>query len=183
LAQLERPDPNSGVVVFFSDRNIDVYKTELSDEERHHRLEKFMLGLGKFYRSQIIVCKPHPLDKGVPIKEMELVDFQLCARSLLSQMYLQRNLEKVVACYSISSTSLLYSASIGIPSYSIFKYLGYSDDSNMKVFFNDASTKRSPFLYNLGAIDEIGRIDKLDIKPIKDNNAEIWSQLIYGNNS
>jgi len=178
-ARPKRQDVRTGMVVFYSDRNLDAYKSSLSQEDRRCRLEQFISRLGEFYSSHTIVCKPHPLDKGMPIEEMRLANFQPCEQPLLTQMHLQLNIEQVVACYSISSTSLLYSASIGIPSYSLFKYLGYGEDANLKIFFDSPKAQQNRYLYNLNALEEIGRIDNMDIEPVKMADAGDWDRVMY----
>lgn len=173
---------SDGIVIFYSDRHQDTYKSTLSEEEWHHRVEQFMHRLGEFYSAYTIVCKPHPLDNNVPIDEMRLVRFKLCEQSLLTQMHLQLNIDRVVACYSICSTSLLYSASIGIPSYNLFKYLGYDNVSNLKNFFDSHKARQNPYLYNLSRLEEIGKIDNLYVELVKNNNLESWGQIMYSGN-
>lgn len=177
-----RRQMGAGIVVFYSDRNLDAYRSLLSKEERHYRLEQFILRLAKVYDSCDIVCKPHPLDNGLPIDEMQLIRFQLCDQPLLSQLHLQLNIDRVVACYSVASTSLVYSSSIGIPSYSLFKYLGYSEDANLRIMFDSFNAKQNPFLYNLSMLKEIGRIDDMHIDPIKESNTVDWNRIMYPNN-
>ena len=181
-AKSKRQDMRTGLVIFYSDRNLDAYKSSFSKEDRSHKLEQFILRLGKFYDSYDIVCKPHPLDKGVPVEEMKLVNFQLCDQSLITNMHLQLNIDRIVACYSVASTSLIYSASIGIPSYSIFKYLGYGEDENLNIFFDSVKARQNPFLYNLSTLEEIGKIDDIDIEPVKEDNIMNWDRIICGDN-
>lgn len=181
-ARTKRQGIRTGIVIFYSDRNLDVYKSSFPQQERRYRLEQFILRLSKFYASHDIVCKPHPLDKGMPIEEMRLINFQLCDQPLLIQMHLQLNFDRIVACYSVSSTSLLYAASIGVPAYSLFKYLGYGEDANLKIFFDGPKLKQNPFFYNLSVLEEMGRIDNVDIEPIKGDNTGNWNRIMYGNN-
>jgi len=84
--------------------------------------------------------------------------------------------------YSVASTSLVYASSIGIPSYSLFKYLGYDEDANLRIMFDSLTAKQNPFLYNLSTLEEIGRIDGMYIDPIKENNLDDWNRIMYPNN-
>lgn len=181
-AKPKRQDIRTGMVMFYSDRNLDAYKSSLREEERHYRITQFILRLAKAYDSCDIICKPHPLDNGRPIDEMQLIRFQLCDQFLLSQLHLQLNIDRVVACYSVASTSLVYSSSIGVPSYSLFKYLGYGEDENLRIMFDGLNVTQNPFLYNISSLEEIGKIDGIDFAPIREENDVNWNQIISAYN-
>lgn len=172
-------DRADDLVVFYSDRYLDPYNSSFPREERSRLTEEFLRRLADFYKAQIIVCSPHPLDKGVPIDEMRAVKYTLSDQELLTQMYLELNRHRVKACYAVSSTSLLYSSSVGIPSYSLYKYLGYSEDKNLKIFFEGPAARKNPYLFNISSLEEIGRIDGLETEPARDGSAAAWDGLMY----
>ena len=158
---------------------MDPYKSALIPEERSRRTEDFLRRLAEHYTAQAIVCSPHPLDKGVPVDEMGAVKYTLSDQSLLTQMYLQLNRHRVKACYAVSSTSLLYSSSVGIPSYPLYKYLGYAEDGNLNIFFDGPAARKNPYLFNIAGLEDIGRIDDLEAEPARDDSSAAWDGLMY----
>jgi len=174
----EKRSSKKSVVVFYSNRNLEVFITDLSREKHSNKIRKFLRKLSVHYKDSTIVCIPHPLDKGNVIDEMQEIDFELCNDNLTSQMHIKSNPDIITACYSISSTSLIYAASVGIPSYTIFKYLEYNNELP-KAFFMDDHLMQVPFLYHIRKVEEIGEIDNIFIEPIENSSTEDWEKILY----
>lgn len=169
----------AGMVIFYSDRWLDQFKSKLLPEERHRLMQEFVRRLGERYKDQEIICSPHPLDKGVPIEEMSLVKHGISDQSLMAQMYLQKNLRRVIACYSVSSSALLYSSSIGVPSYSLYKYLGYGGDEHLQILFENAGARKRPYLFNISELGEVGAVDDFVAMPVPDEAMDGWEVAAY----
>jgi hypothetical protein len=176
----ERAPSVRDVIVYYSDRNIE-YVTGLSKKEHSKRMKTFLLELSAHYRDCEIICKTHPLDKGEVVDEMREIAFELYKGDLASQMHIDMNANVIRACYSIASTSLLYAASVGIPAYTIYKYLGY-DKRCPREFFENDSVGQNRFLCHIQKLEQIGEIDNIHIEPMRRSNTADWEQIMYSHN-
>jgi len=166
---LEMDISKKNIIVFYSDRELSEYGSSLSSEEHKNRIRRFFVQLSKFYRNYKVICKPHPLDQGNVMDGMENVEYELYKGGLSSQMHLNININNIRACYSVASTSLLYSAALGIPSYTLYKYLEYNN-AYPKTFFENGNVQQAPFLYNIINLEEIGIIDDISVEPVSDDS-------------
>lgn len=175
---LDRDISDKNIIVFYSDRELGEYGSSLSSEEHKNRIRRFFVRLLKFYKNYKIICKPHPLDQGSVMDGMENVEYELYQGGLSSQMHLHININNIRACYSVASTSLLYSASLGIPSYTLYKYLEYNN-AYPKIFFENNNMQHPPFLYHIKNLEEIGIIDDIRVEPTTDKFKDNWHQIMY----
>ncbi|MBN2121163.1 MAG: hypothetical protein JW734_08960 [Candidatus Omnitrophica bacterium] len=148
-------------VIFYSDIDFRSDASILSEEEFRKRLMIFFKKFAEVYKNCRIICKPHPSNIRGILPGLEQVKYELYQGGLISQMHLEQLIRNVRACYSISSTSLLYSAQRGIASYAMYKYLGFGG-IYPRVYFETDFVKDNPFLYALTSIEEIAAIDSLD---------------------
>jgi len=163
---VERISGGKDTVIFYSDMQVREYGCELTTEIYKEKLTCFFKQLAAHYSGHTIVCKPHPLDGRKVMPGLEIISFELYEGSRISQMHLDALLGKVKACYSVASTSLLYSASLGIPSYTLFNYLQFKGKYPGE-FFNAGNGATTPFSYNIRSLEEIGAIDSLRVEPVK----------------
>jgi len=175
---LERDISNTNIILFYSDRNLSEYGSSLSSEEHKNRIRNFFVQLSKRYKNYKIICKPHPLDQGNVMDGMENVEYELYKGGLSSQMHLHININNIRACYSVASTSLLYSASLGISSYTLYKYLEYNNEYP-KGFFESEKAKQSSFLYNINNLDEIGIIDNISVEHTLVESVDNWHEIMH----
>jgi len=175
---MDRKNSEKNIIVFYSDRELGEYGSGLSSEEHRNRIRRFFVQLSKYYKNYKIICKPHPLDQGNVMDGMENVEYELYKGGLSSQMHLHININNIRACYSVSSTSLLYSASLGIPSYTLYKYLEYNNEYP-KGFFESEKAKQNPFLHNINKLEEIGIIDAISVESIPDESIDNWYKILY----
>ena len=127
----------------------------------------------------MLVCKTHPLDKGRSVDAIEHIPHELYNGCLSSEVYVEQNFDSIIACYSVSSTSLLYSASEGIPSYTLYKYLGFDADSVLHATFENEIIKTNPYLLNISNIEDIGKIDDMNVDPTSPERFETWEHIRY----
>ncbi|MFA5089117.1 MAG: hypothetical protein WC552_08825 [Candidatus Omnitrophota bacterium] len=167
------------VVIFFSDRSVKIFGSDLTKEDYSFRLKNFLLLLSHHYHSCRLICRPHPLDKGEIIDEANEMALEVSRDNLMSQTYIDINAENIRACYSIASTSLQYAASIGIPSYPIYKYLGYNQ-AYPGQFFESSAFVPSPFLCHISRLDEIGSIDNKTVNALGGAGTGSWEEAVYG---
>ncbi|MFH1772633.1 MAG: hypothetical protein ABH872_07450 [Candidatus Omnitrophota bacterium] len=162
---IERPTINFNnksrdMIVIFSDLNLlKAFKENLNKEEYENKLKVFFAALSKFYKGHRIIVKPHPQNKGRLMPGLGQIEHQSYTGSYTSQMFLELNALEVKACYSATSTALLYAAERGIPSYTFYKYLNFKNE-NLKLFFESVEVKNNYLLFNLRNINEIGVIDQ-----------------------
>lgn len=173
----ERCTATKDTIIFYSDTGVRKFGCGLSNEEYSERLEMFFKRLSAHYHGHNIICKPHPLDIGKPMIEMGNIKYVLCEDRLISQVHLDMNFQKVKACYSVASTSLLYSASLGIPSYTLYKYLGFNERYPTE-FFKTNNDVTTPFLYEINSLDEIGIIDSIKVEPKKEDIKRDWNEFM-----
>jgi hypothetical protein len=109
---------------------------------------------------------------------MEELEYEIYGGGLTSQMHLHAIIDRVRACYSVASTSLLHSASLGIPSYTLYKYLEYRG-AYPRTFFESDIAQRQPFLYNIDTIEDIGIIDANSVEYTTDDSMDQWHEIMY----
>jgi hypothetical protein len=170
------------LLLIFSDRQLEAWRYSISVDDFEQRLKDFIAVLIQHYKDCRFICKPHPLDRGEVIAGLKSPLIEVYKGGLTSQMYIDSLIPRIKACYSVSSTSLLYSASLGIPSYTFYKYLGFSGEYP-KAFFENNRISQTPFLYNINNINEIGIIDSLRIEPVEDNFINDLSEVFRTNQS
>lgn len=174
---LETSAEEKNTVIFYSDMSVQEYGCELSPEAYKDKLGKFFKRLSAHYEGYNIVCKTHPLDGEKVMWGMEAIKYELYKGKLISQMHLDINARKVKACYSVASTSLWYPASLGIPSYTIYKYLGFKG-KYPEEFFKADNIATTPFSYNISLLDEIGAIDSLQVELKKETIERNWDEFM-----
>lgn len=174
-----QPSGSKRIVLFYSDRDLSQYKSVLSAKEQETRMEQLLNAITAHYRSCILVCKPHPLDKGRPIDMMERIPHELYNGVLSSEMYVEQNFSSIVACYAVSSVSLLHTISAGIPTYTLYKYLGFASDGNLRTFFENDIVKTNPYLLHVTDIKDVGRIDSMNVEPTSPGQFETWERIRY----
>lgn len=175
--QFERNAGMKDTIIFYSTARVRAYGCELSLEAYKEKLAAFFKRLAEYYRGYTIVCKLHPLDFGKAMPEMEGIQYELYKGSLISQIHLNLNAKRVKACYSVVSTSLLYSAFLGIPSYTLYKYLDFKG-KYPEEFFKTDSIVSSPLFYNIRLLDEIGVIDSIKAEPKKEKTKKNFSEFM-----
>lgn len=162
-----RSDRKKETVIIYGDTNVyGEPGTDLPREVYNERLSRFFRALAKYYSGCRLIYKPHPLDNGKIMPGLEGVGIELYEGRLISQLHLDMNSDDVRACYSVASTSLLYSASRGVPSYAFYGFVGYKREYP-RVFFENEDMKANPFLYTISRCEEIGAIDSRDVVPIE----------------
>jgi hypothetical protein len=173
---VERNDSQRNTVIFYSDTNLDgAYR--YSKEEFEWRLEQFFEVFASYYENCRIIFKPHPQDGGRVMCGMNHLQYELYNGRLTSQMHLDLNIRDVRACYSASSSSLLYSASLGIPSYTLYRYLEFNGEYP-RAYFDNNTVRQNPFLYNLRSLAEIGIIDTLSVKTAGAAIENVWDDVL-----
>jgi len=173
---VERNHGEKKTVIFYGDTQLDNFH-DLSKEEFKKRLQRFFLHLAQHYRNCKIVCKPHPQDQGKVMMGIENISYELYSGSLTSQMHLDLFANEVRACYSVSSSSLLSSAAMGIPSYTLYQYLDFKGEYPNAYFEND-EIRENPFLYNVKDLSEMGIIDNLTVEPKEEEPQKIWNEAL-----
>ena len=164
------------IVIVYSDRQLD-HLYDLSKQEYEKRLKLFFIYLSRYYEDFIIICKPHPKDRGQVMSGLQNIAYELYSGKLTSQMHLNMNAERVKACYSVSSLSLLYSSALGIPSYTFYHYLEFNGEYPISYFEND-NVRKNPFLYQIRQINEIGAIDSLNVLPIESDCGDSLTEIL-----
>jgi len=134
------------------------YECDLSCENYTARLTTFFQSLTSHYTDCRLIYKPHPVDHGQVMAGLENLRLEVYHGDLTSPMHLEENISRIKACYSVASTSLLDSAQMLIPSYSLYRYLQFNSEYP-KTFFENDEAKRNPYLYNIEQTNELGKID------------------------
>lgn len=164
------------IIIFYSDMNLQDFHN-LSNQEFEERFKNFLLALYEHYNNCRIICKPHPVDDGRLMNAFESIQYELYKGQLTSQVHLDLHLNHIKACYSITSTSLLYSAAMGIPSYTCYKYMDFNGSYPGSIFESE-EVRQDPFIYNIQSLNEIGVIDNIKVKPVSDDCESNWDSIL-----
>ncbi|MBP6919662.1 MAG: hypothetical protein KBC23_01550 [Candidatus Omnitrophica bacterium] len=164
------------IVIIYSDRQLDSIGCDLSIESNVVMFKRFYDALFDHYKDCQFICKPHPQDKGRAMPGLDSSRVHVYTGGLTSQMHLESIAGRVRACYAVISSSLIYSASRGIPSYVFYKCIGINLPDPRLIFENDEALK-APYLCNLDSLDKIGCIDDMYVETGKkacENNFIDW---------
>lgn len=173
---LEKRTGNKNVIIIYTDTMID-YDRNISEKEYKEKLEKFFLRMAEHYNGYRIICKPHPMDAGKLMRGTENIEHETYRGVLNTQLFLDEIFEKVKACYSVSSFSCMEASNRGIPSYTLYKYLGFNGDYP-KVFFEEWDGGGGPYLHHIESLDEIGIIDNLEIEQDQSGVCSCWNEVL-----
>lgn len=174
----KRSASKKDMIIFYGDMTVfDAYGSDLSGKEYKERLALFFSFLSKYYSGCELNYKPHPLDEQKTMTGLDNIHFKLYKGGLTSQLHLDMNIDRVKACYSIASTSLKYSASQGIPSYACYKYFQFNNEYP-KYFFENEDASGNPFLYNIEKIEQIGRVDNIEVDTVKSSPFDDWYKVM-----
>jgi len=138
-------------------------------------MKRFFKVLRNYYKDCTIIYKGHPNNKTL-MTGAEDAGLEIYGGELVSQLHLNLNINRIKACYSPVSTSLIYSASVGIPSYSLFKYLE-AKNKYPGAFFEEGEAAENPYLHNITSINEIGTNDDIKVRPMTFNDSKVWNSL------
>ncbi len=165
------------IVIIYTDRDFRAYSPDLTKEEYERKMRPFFSSLAQHYKEYNTICKPHPSDNDKVMPWFKEFGFEVYNGGLTTQMHLNENVSRVWACYSVSSTSLLYSASLGIPSYALYKYAGLNGKYPGE-FFESDEARKNPFLYRIENEEQIGIIDAIDVKPVENDTSLDWEEVM-----
>lgn len=173
----KRSNLKKEIVIIYGDTTIfKEYGSDLTYDAYKEKLTIFFSFLSKHYHGYKLIYKPHPLDKGKIMPGLDKIRFELYEGSLISQLHLDMNIDKVKACYSAGSFSLHYPISRGIPAYAFYKYLEFNRQ------YPDALFKKidglNPFFWNIRKVEEIGVIDSTCISPSERDYSNNWVELL-----
>ena len=168
------------VVVIYGDTNVysaEAYPCDLPNIEYNTKLAEIFTYLAHYYADCKLIYKPHPSDNYGVMPGLDGIEFELYKGNLTSQVHLESLLENVKACYSVASTSLLYSSAKGIPSYTFYKLLEFKGGL-LKNFFESKDAINNPFICNISKIEDIGIIDSVKFEPAMAENKELWDEIM-----
>jgi hypothetical protein len=166
------------IIMIYGDTSVyEAYRCSLPRETYIEKLTLFFNLLSRHYKGYRLIYKPHPSDQSKVMPGLESINYELYKNALISEIHLEQNIQQVKACYSVASTGLLYSASKGIPSYTLYQYLEFNGEYP-RAFFENENGCENPFLYHIKRFDEIGAIDAISISPVKNNDRDEWSRLL-----
>ncbi len=152
------------------------FVSDLDEREYENRLTCFYSALSEAYRGCKFIYKPHPSDNFKLMPGVKKSEVEIYRGGVTSQMHLDLLSPRIRACYSVSSTSLIYAAERGIPSYTLYRYLEFKGEYP-KGFFENDKIRNLPFLYNMQDPKEIGAIDDLTVEPSGVESQQTWHEV------
>ncbi|MBT3981947.1 MAG: hypothetical protein HOE90_11370 [Bacteriovoracaceae bacterium] len=158
LGDMEKKD----TILIFSDKDLSPYDPP-EDKIYHKKLGEFYREIQKKYPNASILCKPHPADGMEGMEGMQCLKYDFYQKEITSQLAIDELHSRLIACYSPASTSLIYSSSVGIPSYTFYKFLNLKASILAEYFENDLQ-KENPCLINIERLEQIGSIDTNQMK-------------------
>ncbi|MBW2660702.1 MAG: hypothetical protein JRD93_01655 [Deltaproteobacteria bacterium] len=175
---IKRSTFKKNIIIIYGDTTVyEAYGCSLPYEIYVARLRLFFDLLSHHYKECKLIYKPHPSDQSKVMPGLKNIKFELYNGRLISEIHLEQNIQRVRACYSVASTSLLYSASRGIPSYMVYRYLEFNSEYP-RAFFENENVCENPFLYNIKSVDEIGAIDSINVSPVENDCGDDWAEII-----
>jgi hypothetical protein len=167
----ERRIEDQKTIIIYGDTTVyEAYGSRFSIQEYSEQLKLFFAALYQHYDEFRFVYKPHPQDQQL-MSELEGIPVEVYRGGLTSQLHLDEIYQEVRACYSVASTSLLYSSFREIPSYTFYNYLGFENEYP-RVYFENDETMKNPFLVNIVRLDQIGGIDLLQTEKETRNTSD-----------
>lgn len=146
------------------------------------KLTAFFKAIENKYPNCKLYYKPHPVDKGKLMPGINTAKYNFFDDTINAQAIFDRYHGRIKAVYSFASTTSTTGSFLGLPSYTFYRYLCNPKkidkaDNIFNTIFNQDNIK-SEFLFHIGDLNEIGKIDnlespKIDVKELEKKYREI----------
>jgi len=163
---LERSeDVKKDMVIVFGNAHLRQSYSEYlpSDKVFVEKLAAFFGAFKDKYSDCKLYYKPHPADQdgimsGINMEKYNLIDNTVNAQTLFD-MYQKR----IKAVYTFSSASIVLGSFLGIPSYTFYRHI--CNPAGIEMFDNmyDQGNIKSEFLFHIADLNEIGKVDDLEV--------------------